>query len=285
MGLKTDYKDDILDTSVNTKRKYRMTNNPDGTVSFDDETVYTQEGDNFSASDANAITQNLTVADYTAVSATTLTGTIDEYIAQANMSDGETRRVNISYDTYNRVIEISRIGSNYCGICLDTTDVDFRYNFIKVGGASTEISPFKTTHTETYTYPSGSTGGTYDMGTDHKYRYVNAENVYNKGKADYTVTTVTTLKSDTSANYASNLAYTFTSSYKLAIAIAIGGDYNGNQVASVTVNPSSKVALSGSLSCNNYAAGYFAVIKNPSSGDTVYMRDWVQGRRVVIGIN
>lgn len=52
--LKTDYKDDILDTSQNTKRKYAMTENQDNTVSFDDETEYTQEGDSFGAQDINA---------------------------------------------------------------------------------------------------------------------------------------------------------------------------------------------------------------------------------------
>jgi hypothetical protein len=36
----------------------------------------------------------------------------------------------------------------------------------------------------TYTYPSGSTGGTVDLGVNNTYRYVNAGNVYNKGKAD-----------------------------------------------------------------------------------------------------
>lgn len=55
MALKENYKDDILDVSVNTKRKYRMTENADGTISLDDETVYTQEGDSFGASDMNAV--------------------------------------------------------------------------------------------------------------------------------------------------------------------------------------------------------------------------------------
>lgn len=36
----------------------------------------------------------------------------------------------------------------------------------------------------TYTYPANSTGGTYDMGATNNLRYVNATNVYNKGKAD-----------------------------------------------------------------------------------------------------
>lgn len=58
--LRTDYKDDLLDTSVNTQRKYNVVNNDDGTVSFVDATVYTQNGDTFGASDINAVNQNLT---------------------------------------------------------------------------------------------------------------------------------------------------------------------------------------------------------------------------------
>ena len=52
--LKTNYKDDVLDTSKNEKRKFRMIQNDDGTVSFDDATEYTQQGDNFGAADINA---------------------------------------------------------------------------------------------------------------------------------------------------------------------------------------------------------------------------------------
>ena len=40
------------------------------------------------------------------------------------------------------------------------------------------------TNSGTYTYASGSTGGTIDMGATNTYRYVNAANVYAKGKAD-----------------------------------------------------------------------------------------------------
>ena len=51
--LRTDYVDDVLDTSSNTKRKYDMTNNGDGTVSFTDVSVYAQEGDTFGGIDIN----------------------------------------------------------------------------------------------------------------------------------------------------------------------------------------------------------------------------------------
>lgn len=52
--LKTDYQDQILDTSVNTTRKYRQVDNGDGTISLVDETAYLQEGDSFGAGDINA---------------------------------------------------------------------------------------------------------------------------------------------------------------------------------------------------------------------------------------
>lgn len=51
--LKTDYVDDVLDTSQNTRRKYNVINNPDGTISLEDVTEYITEGDNFGAEDIN----------------------------------------------------------------------------------------------------------------------------------------------------------------------------------------------------------------------------------------
>jgi len=53
-NLPTNYKDDVLDTSVNTKRKFTMIDNGDGTFSFDDETVYSVVGSTFGASDFNS---------------------------------------------------------------------------------------------------------------------------------------------------------------------------------------------------------------------------------------
>lgn len=55
MALRTDYKDDILDLTQNTQRKYRMITNDDGTVSFVDMTVYSQVGDSFGAAQLNEI--------------------------------------------------------------------------------------------------------------------------------------------------------------------------------------------------------------------------------------
>lgn len=49
MALSTDFQDDVLNTSANTKRKYQMTENGDGTVSFDDVTSYSQTGSDYGA--------------------------------------------------------------------------------------------------------------------------------------------------------------------------------------------------------------------------------------------
>ena len=50
--MKNDWKDDIF---TETHRKYRMIQNDDGTVSFEDVTEYTQQGDAFGAKELNAI--------------------------------------------------------------------------------------------------------------------------------------------------------------------------------------------------------------------------------------
>lgn len=49
----------------------------------------------------------------------------------------------------------------------------------------------------TYTYGSGSTGGTVDLGVNNTYRYVNAGNVYKKGKADGSITVTSQSRSAT----------------------------------------------------------------------------------------
>lgn len=51
MSLPTNYKDDMFEGS----RKYRMTDNGDGTVSFTDETNYLQHGSYYGAAEVNTI--------------------------------------------------------------------------------------------------------------------------------------------------------------------------------------------------------------------------------------
>lgn len=57
-NLRTDYKDDIL-ASTNSRRKYNMITNDDGTVSFEDVTDYEQVGDSFGAGDINSANKEI----------------------------------------------------------------------------------------------------------------------------------------------------------------------------------------------------------------------------------
>ena len=59
MAHKTNYKDALFE-----QRKYRMQNNPDGTVTPIDETDYTQEGDRVGASEFNEIGNALNERGY-----------------------------------------------------------------------------------------------------------------------------------------------------------------------------------------------------------------------------
>jgi hypothetical protein len=51
-------KDDLLSESMDGKRRYKMINNSDGTVSFEDVTDYDQVGSDFGASEINGIIKN-----------------------------------------------------------------------------------------------------------------------------------------------------------------------------------------------------------------------------------
>ena len=51
--LPTNFKDDILDSSMGGRRRYKMTTNSDGTVSLEDVTTYTQVGGEYKATNVN----------------------------------------------------------------------------------------------------------------------------------------------------------------------------------------------------------------------------------------
>mgnify|MGYP001120700490 FL=1 len=52
MALRTDFKDSVLKNTTE-KKKYKMTNNSDNTVSFTDVTEYAQEGSPYGAKEVN----------------------------------------------------------------------------------------------------------------------------------------------------------------------------------------------------------------------------------------
>lgn len=53
-SLPTNFTNDVLDSSMGGKRRYTQINNPDGTVSFDDATIYETEGSTYGATQLNA---------------------------------------------------------------------------------------------------------------------------------------------------------------------------------------------------------------------------------------
>lgn len=87
--LPTNYVDDIMNTSVEGKRKYRMFYNDDNTVSFEDVTPYDQVGTDFGAGDINATNQavnesfdkNKLIRDMDAINALTKEGYAPDALA------------------------------------------------------------------------------------------------------------------------------------------------------------------------------------------------------------
>lgn len=55
MSLKVNYLDDVLTADMGGKRRYRLEQNEDGTVSIKDMSTYAQIGDSFGAEEINQI--------------------------------------------------------------------------------------------------------------------------------------------------------------------------------------------------------------------------------------
>lgn len=88
MALKTDYKNDILDESMISRRRYKIINNDDTTVSFVDQTVYTQKGDFLDANDLNSMNETInTLNDAGFVKASEVGAIEDKEIIELFSSD------------------------------------------------------------------------------------------------------------------------------------------------------------------------------------------------------
>lgn len=91
LNLKTTYKDDVLDTTVNTQRKFKMIQNEDGTVSFEDVTIYSQEGDSFGALDINATNEAICEVNNNLANTNTTISTLSDSVDSCfqSVSDGK----------------------------------------------------------------------------------------------------------------------------------------------------------------------------------------------------
>lgn len=93
--LPTNFKDDILDTSVNTRRRYRVHENTDGTIELEDVTEYSQVGDVFGAGQINSTNtevnkkfdKNMLVRDLDTINAITKEGYAPDALAFKELND------------------------------------------------------------------------------------------------------------------------------------------------------------------------------------------------------
>ena len=114
--LRTDYVNDILAAAMDGKRQYRMIQNANGTVSFEDVTVYDQNGDTFSAGDVNGIDAQInTNTGNIATNASNISSlgtrmTTDERNISTNTDNIATNADNIATNTQN----ISKLNTNKC---------------------------------------------------------------------------------------------------------------------------------------------------------------------------
>lgn len=104
--LLVDFQDDIMNSSMGGNRRYKMINNSDGTVSFEDATTYDQVGSNFGAGQMNATNaavneaadKNKVIQDLDAIRNVTEDG----YIAGAlALKQVEQSLVNENAETFN----------------------------------------------------------------------------------------------------------------------------------------------------------------------------------------
>lgn len=139
--LKTNYKDDVLNTSKNTKRKYQMTTNADGTVSFTDVTDYSQEGDSFGAADINGITSNVNnlnnsiLDSMSAINSNTEEGKIAGALAVKELNNNLTSIE--TYSTDEKIVGKWVDGRNvyqktYQGVMPTPTTMGSRFSYDKV---------------------------------------------------------------------------------------------------------------------------------------------------------
>ena len=115
--LKTNYKDDVLDTSKNEKRKYRMIQNEDGTVSFEDVTEYTQIGDTFGAADMNKTNEEVNALNEGMLNIDTISVEIDVIEAEGNIGKCYgTKVLNLSkYSNVKAIVPISAVCKTSAG--------------------------------------------------------------------------------------------------------------------------------------------------------------------------
>ena len=120
--LPVNYVDDTLNSAMDGKRRYKVINNADGTISLEDVTTYDQVGSNFGASQLNTIGKAINesadsgkiIDDIDAIRATTQEGYIAGALALKAVDSSLTY-----YDEETSTLYINSHSSNYT---YDSTD-------------------------------------------------------------------------------------------------------------------------------------------------------------------
>ena len=89
MALPTNYKDDVLGDSMDGKRRYRVIENSDGTISLEDVTEYSQTGSDFGAFDINQINEEVNKMLPKTGEASNTTAVFQDASSRANLESGE----------------------------------------------------------------------------------------------------------------------------------------------------------------------------------------------------
>ena len=121
--LPTNFKDDILASSMGSKRRYNVINNSDGTISLEDVTTYTQVGSTFGAAQINATNAAANAAadaskiidDYETLMANTQAGYMAGALAvkQLNSDLGGNVKFDLSMGTINSSVSEIRYSNIY----------------------------------------------------------------------------------------------------------------------------------------------------------------------------
>lgn len=121
--LKTNYVDDVLDTTKNQLRKYQQIQNDDGTVSFVDVTEYTQVGTSFGAKDINDT--NAAINDVNGKLGNLLTATIPSGDTSATITDSKIKSTSI-IDIYfeNKVLAPENVTVSDGSIIVEISEQD-----------------------------------------------------------------------------------------------------------------------------------------------------------------
>ena len=164
MELPVNFKDDVLASSMDGKRRYNMITNSDGTVSFEDVTTYSQEGSNFGSAQINNTNGEINKINNNVLD------TIEEI--SANTSGGK----------FAGALALKNVNNSLGGFTpiIDGTGKITGYK-TKVGADT--VFPFSSVTNGTFTFINGGSSNVVDTGLSDINGFVYFGNSSDKGWA------------------------------------------------------------------------------------------------------